>query len=144
FALQRLEVLFGKDFIAKFNDGRKRACGGSENGAGKQPKPEKLHGASVMSLLCKAKAIRGMNMLFLLRQEHRQTFAGATRFQEFRHRQWVSAESSTAKLFVELRAALGQDDVFFQNHRVTGELQGFFGGHLYGIFYVFLDRARGV
>ena len=61
-----------------------------------------------------------------LRQKHRQAFTGAARFQEFRHRQFVTAITAVLQHGDELRRALRQNNLALKHHGITGKMRCFF------------------
>ena len=64
--------------------------------------------------------------LLSLRHKHGEAFAGAAGFDEFGHRQWVTAVAALLQLRHELGRAFGQNDFAIDHHGITREVHRLF------------------
>src|SRR6266550_814699 len=79
--------------------------------------------------------------LLSLRHEHGEAFAGATGFDEFGHRQRVTAVAALLQFRHELGRAFGQNDVAVDHHGVTRKVHRFFRCDIDQISHVLPDCA---
>jgi len=79
-----------------------------------------------------------------LRHEHGETFASAAGFDEFGHRQLVTAVAALFQFRYEVWRSLGQNDVFLNYHSVTRKVRSLFRFDIDQIGDVLTDRALAV